>query len=86
MIQLVLVESDQASMVHEVVNGQPLLEDIPEVLFGVLRPKEGGIDNLQPVTTTLTRRSISSSRTSLVVGYFSPSEKVVWAVFSIRVN
>ena len=35
-IQLVLVESNKASMIHEVVNRQPLLEDIMEVLLRVL--------------------------------------------------
>ena len=45
-IQLVLVERYQTSMVDEVVNGQPFLEDVPKVLLGVLRPKEGGIDDL----------------------------------------
>ena len=73
-------------MIHEVVNGQLLLKDVPEVLLWVFRPKQGGINDLQPVTMTLTRRSVSSSRTSLVVGYFSPSENVVRAVFSIRVK
>ena len=80
------MERYQAPMINEVVNGQPLLEDVPKVLLWVLRPKQGRIDELEPVTTTLTRRSVSSSRTSLVVGYFSPSEKVVRAVFSILVR
>ena len=40
----------------------------------------------EPVTTMLIRQSVSSSRTSLVVGYFSPSENVVRAVFSILVK
>ena len=45
-IKLVLVEGYQASMVDEVVHRQPLLEDVPEVLFGILRPEQGGIDDL----------------------------------------
>ena len=45
-IQLVPMEGYQTSMVHEVVHGQPLLEYVTEVLFRVLRPKEGGIDDL----------------------------------------
>ena len=35
-IQLVLVESNKAPMVHQVVDGQPLLEDIAKVLLRVL--------------------------------------------------
>ena len=45
-IELVLVERYQASMVDEVVNGQPLLEDVPEVLLWDFRPKQGRIDDL----------------------------------------
>ena len=85
-VQLVLVEGYQAPVVDQVIHRQPLLEDVPKVLLRVLRPKQGRIDDLKPVTTTLTRRSVSSSCTSLVDGYFSPSENVVRAVFSILVN
>ena len=46
-IQLVLVERYQAPVEDEVINGQPFLKDVPKVLFGVLRPKQGRIDNLQ---------------------------------------
>ena len=35
-IQLVLMESDEAPMVNQVVYGQPLLEDVLEVLLWVL--------------------------------------------------
>ena len=45
-IQLVLMEGHQASMVDQVVQQQPLLEDVPEVLFGILRPEQSRIDNL----------------------------------------
>ena len=45
-IQLVLVEGYQAPMIDEVVHQQPLLEDVPKVLLGVLRPKQGRIDDL----------------------------------------
>ena len=45
-IQLVLVESYQAPVVDEVVHRQPLLQDVPEVLLGVFRPKQGRIDDL----------------------------------------
>ena len=45
-IQLVLMESHQAPMVNQVVHRQPLLEDIPKVLFGILRPKKSQIDDL----------------------------------------
>ena len=54
-IQLVLMESNKAPMINQVVHRQPLLQDVLEVLFWVLRPKESRIHNLQPVTTTLTR-------------------------------
>ena len=67
-IELVFVERHEAPMVHQVVQGQPLLQDISEVLLQVLQPIQGRVDNLKPVTTTLTRRSVSSSCTSLVVG------------------
>ena len=40
-IQLILVESYQAPMVDKVVHQQPLLEDVPEVLLGILQPKQG---------------------------------------------
>ena len=85
-IQLVLMESNKASMVNQVVDRQPLLKDVAEVLLRVLRLEQCRIDDLKPVTTTLTRRSVISSRTSLVIGYFSPSENVVRAVFSILVK
>ena len=45
-IKLVLVERYQTPVVDEVVNGQPLLEDIPKVLLGILRPKKRGVDDL----------------------------------------
>ena len=45
-IKLVLMEGYQASVVNQVVQRQPLLQDIMEVLFWVLRPKKGGIDKL----------------------------------------
>ena len=38
-IKVVLVERHQASMVYQVVHRQPLLEDVPEVLLRVFRPK-----------------------------------------------
>ena len=41
MVQLILVEHHKASMEHEVINGQPLLKDIAEVLLRVLRSKQG---------------------------------------------
>ena len=40
-IQLVLVESNKASVVDQVIHRQPLLEDVPKVLFWVLRPIQG---------------------------------------------
>ena len=45
-IKLVLMESHQATMKNQVVQRQPLLEDVTEVLFRVLRPKQGRIDDL----------------------------------------
>ena len=36
MIQLVLVESNKAPMINQVVHRQPLLQDISEVFFRVL--------------------------------------------------
>ena len=45
-IQLVLVEGYQASVVNKVVYRQPLLEDVPKVLLGILRPIQGRIDDL----------------------------------------
>ena len=68
-IKLVLVARYQASVINQVVHRQPLLEDVTEVLLRVLGVEQGGVDDLKKtVTTTLTRRSVSSSRTSLVVG------------------
>ena len=46
MIKLVLMKSYQAPMVHQVVHGQPFLEDVTEVLLWVLRPTQGRINNL----------------------------------------
>ena len=45
-IELVLMEHYQAPVVDEVVNRQPLLKDATEVLFRVLRPKQGQVDDL----------------------------------------
>ena len=45
-IKLVLVERYQAPVVDEVVDGQPLLKDVPKVLLRVLRPEQGRIDEL----------------------------------------
>ena len=45
-IQLVLMEGYQAPMIDEVVQQQPLLQDVPKILLDILRPKEGGIDDL----------------------------------------
>ena len=45
-VQLVLMESNKVSVIDKVVHRQPLLQDIPEVLLWVLRPKQGGINDL----------------------------------------
>ena len=45
-IELVLVERHKASMVNQVVHQQPLLKDIAEVLFRILRPVQSRVDNL----------------------------------------
>ena len=45
-VQLVLMESYQASVIYQVVHRQPLLEDVPEVLLWIFRPKQGGVDDL----------------------------------------
>ena len=45
-VQLILVEGYQTPVVNQVVHRQPLLEDVAEVLLWVLRPKQGGIDDL----------------------------------------
>ena len=46
-VELVFMERYQAPVIDEVVNRQPLFEDVPEVLLRILRPKEGGIDDLE---------------------------------------
>ena len=45
-IKLVLVESNKAPMVDQVVHRQPILKDVAEVLLRVLRPKQSRIDDL----------------------------------------
>ena len=45
-IKLVLVECHQASMKDQVVQRQPLFQNVTEVLFQVLRPKQSRIDEL----------------------------------------
>ena len=45
-IQLILVKGYQAPVVDEVVDGQPLLEDIPKVLLRIFRPKQSRVDYL----------------------------------------
>ena len=45
-IQLILVERHQASMIHEVVNGQLLLEDVPKVLIRVSEPLYSSAPNV----------------------------------------
>ena len=46
MIQLVLMESNEASMVNQVVYRQPLLQNVTEVFLRVFQPEQGGIDDL----------------------------------------
>ena len=45
-VKLVLMESHKTPMVNQVIHGQPLLEDVPEVLLRILRPEQGRVDEL----------------------------------------
>ena len=42
----IVLKITMSMTVDQVVHRQPLLEDVPKVLLGVLRPKQGGIDDL----------------------------------------
>ena len=55
-IQLVLMESDEAPMVNQVAYGQPLLEDVLEVLLWVLWTKQSGVNDLQMILVRLIKR------------------------------